>query len=240
MALKTGAPSDKDVKYDTETVKVIRGTEEKTISKREGDGWELVSQNPGKLRSELVFRRPSSKTPWRVLAIIGGVLVVLFIFIGIMATFSNDDGDVEPAPVKTPSAQAVAPSSEPLADSEESAPVEEESATEVSDGVSTTVDELLDKLNSAEMGGIKTGDRFTLTGELFMSDLWMTGATGDYFVMLKAQGGAQDLTVFVDEAVASGWTDGTMVEMTLEAVDAIIDGETSSGWLRAVSTKTIR
>lgn len=239
MALKTGAPSDTDVKYDTETVKVIRGTEGKTISKREGDGWELVSQNPGKLRSELVFRRPRPKTPWRVLAIIGGVLVVLFVFIGIMAALSNEDGDADPASVETPSAQAVTPSNEPPAEPEESAPVEEDSATEVSDGVSTAVDELLDKLNSAGMGGIKTGDRFTLTGELFMSDLWMTGASGDYFVMLKAQGGAQDLTVFVDEAEASGWTDGTIVEMTLEAVDATIDGETSSGWLRAVSSKKI-
>lgn len=108
-----------DVKYDTETVKVIRGTEGMMISKREGDGWELVSQNPGKLRSELVFRRPRPKTPWRVLAIIGGVLVVLFISIGIMAALSNEDGDAGPAPVETSSAPAVTPSNEPPAEPEE-------------------------------------------------------------------------------------------------------------------------
>lgn len=41
-----------------------------------------------------------------------------------------------------------------------------------------TVDELLDKLNSAKMGGMKVGDRFKLTGELFESKYWMTGVNG--------------------------------------------------------------
>lgn len=236
---QTDAPSNMDVQYETETVKVIRGTEGKAISKRESDGWELVSQNPGKLRTELVFRQPKPKTPWRMYAILGGALVVLFIFIGIMAALSNEGGDADPAPVETPIAEADAPGNEPAAEPEESAPAEEAPAPVDPAAVPTTVDELLDKLNSAEMGGIKTGDRFTLTGELFMSELWMTGATGDYFVMLKAQDGAQDLTVFADEAEASGWTDGTIVEMTLEAVDATIDGETSNGWLRAISTKVV-
>lgn len=99
-----------------------------------------------------------------------------------------------------------------------------------------TVDALLDKLNSADMGGVQTGDLFKVTGELFMPDLWMTGATGDYFVMLKAQNGAQDLPVFADESEAAAWTDGTKVEMVLRAEEATIDGETSGGWLRAVST----
>ncbi|GAB3631682.1 hypothetical protein GCM10027421_10350 [Microbacterium shaanxiense] len=237
----TDAPLTVDVKYDTATVKVIRGTEGKTIAKRESDGWELISQNTGTLRTELVFRKPTPKTPWRTYAILGGVLVVLFIFIGIMAALSNEGeaGDADPAPVETRSAEAATPSNERSAEPEESALATAETAPEAPAGVPTTVDELLDKLNSAGMGGIKTGDRFTLTGELFMSELWMTGATGDYFVMLKAQGGAQDLTVFVDEAEASGWSNGTIVEMTLEVVDATIDGETSSGWLRAIATRVV-
>jgi hypothetical protein len=102
-----------------------------------------------------------------------------------------------------------------------------------------TVDELLDKLNSAQMGGIKAGDQFQLTGELFMSELWMTGATGEFTVMLKAQGGAQDLPVFVDKSDAAAWQDGTRVQMTVEMGEATINGETTDGWLRALSVETI-
>ncbi|WLQ07534.1 hypothetical protein [Arthrobacter oryzae] len=102
-----------------------------------------------------------------------------------------------------------------------------------------TVDELLDKLNSGKSGGIKIGDRFGLTGELFMSKLWMTGATGEYNVLLKAQGGSQDLSVFVDKSDAAGWQDGTKVQMIVEMGEATINGETTDGWLRAVSVKTI-
>lgn len=102
-----------------------------------------------------------------------------------------------------------------------------------------TVDALLDKLNAANMGGIKLGDQFRLTGELFQSDLWGTGATGDYSVLLKAKGGAQDLMVFVNESDASGWQDGTMVELVVENVELTINGETTDGWLRAVSVKTL-
>jgi hypothetical protein len=89
------------------------------------------------------------------------------------------------------------------------------------------------------MGGIKAGDQFQLTGELFMSELWMTGATGEFTVMLKAQGGAQDLSVFVDKSDAAGWQDGTKVQMTVEMGEATIDGETTDGWLRALSVETI-
>jgi hypothetical protein len=103
----------------------------------------------------------------------------------------------------------------------------------------TTVDELLDKLNSAQMGGIQVGDRFRLTGELFMSDLWMTGAAGEYTVMLKAQGGAQDLSVFVDKSKTVGWRDGRRVQMIVEMGEATINGETTDGWLRAVSAETL-
>ena len=102
------------------------------------------------------------------------------------------------------------------------------------------MDDLLGKLNSAQKGGIKVGDQFRLTGELFMSELWRTGATGEFFVMLKAQGGAQDLTVFVDESDAAGWRDGTRVQMVVEMGEATIKGETTDGWLRAVSVDTIQ
>lgn len=103
----------------------------------------------------------------------------------------------------------------------------------------TTVDALLDRLNSANMGGIKIGDQFRFTGELFQSDLWGTGASGDYSVLLKAQGGKQDLMVFVDESDAGAWRDGTMVEMVVANVELTINGETTDGWLKAQSVKIV-
>ena len=39
-----------------------------------------------------------------------------------------------------------------------------------------TVDELVDKLNMGENSGIKVGDQFRVTAELFESDAWGTGA----------------------------------------------------------------
>jgi hypothetical protein len=101
-----------------------------------------------------------------------------------------------------------------------------------------TVDDLVDKLNSAGMGGMKVGDQFRVTGELVGSDHWMTGASGDFFVMLKTKEGA-DLEVFVDESDANGWQDGTKVEMVLKMVEVTIDGETMDGFFEAQSAKTI-
>ncbi len=94
-----------------------------------------------------------------------------------------------------------------------------------------TVDQLLDMLNSASMGGIERGDRFRLTGELVASEYWGTGASGDFFVYLRAKGGADDLPVFVEQSDAEGWQDGTKVEMVLESVEATINGESTDGWL---------
>lgn len=112
------------------------------------------------------------------------------------------------------------------------APPAEPTVTEI------TVDELVDKLNSPSMGGIKVGDQFRVTAELVGSDFWGTGASGDFSVMLKTKDGA-DLIVFVDESDADGWQDGTQVEMVVEMVEATINGETTDGWLEVQSAKTI-
>lgn len=90
--------TDADVVYETKNMQVIRGTEKLNISKWEKDGWELVAQTPGKLRTELILRRPKPKLQWKLFAIIGGVLVVLFTFIGIMAALTGESSDTaEPA-----------------------------------------------------------------------------------------------------------------------------------------------
>jgi len=103
----------------------------------------------------------------------------------------------------------------------------------------TTVDELLDRLNSAGMGGIQVGDQFRFTGELTMSELWYTGATGYYTVLLKAHDGADDLMILLDESDAAGWTEGTSVEMVVENVEIELQGETTDGWLRLVSASPL-
>lgn len=109
--------------------------------------------------------------------------------------------------------------------------------------VDTGVDALLDKLNNEPIdgpgAGPKTGDRFRITGPLFEDDAWGPTASGDYAVMLKAKGGADDLEVLVGESDAAKWANGTKVEMVLELVEVTINGEKLNGFLRAVSVKTL-
>lgn len=132
------------------------------------------------------------------------------------------------------------------AEEEAEEPTESPSAAEPSESesapptavVDISVDELVDRLNSAGMGGIKLGDQFKLTGELVGSEYWGTGASGDYFVTLKTKVGS-DLMVFVDESDADQWKNGTAVEMVVEMVEVTINGETTDGWLKAQSVKTL-
>ena len=105
------------------------------------------------------------------------------------------------------------------------------------------MDALLNKLNDEPIdrpgAGPKTGDRFRITGPLFEADAWGPTASGDYAVMLKAKGGADDLQVLVDESDARKWANGTKVEMVVELVEVTIDEEKLNGFLRAVSVKTL-
>ena len=72
-----------------------------------------------------------------------------------------------------------------------------------------------------------------------MSELWYTGATGYYTVLLKAHDGADDLMILLDESDAAGWTEGTSVEMVVENVEIELQGETTDGWLRLVSASPL-
>src|SRR4051794_35444573 len=69
-----------DPQYELQTVRVIRGTEGKTIAKWLKDGWELDAQSQGSmLRTELTFRRVKPKTPWRLLAVAGAVIAFVLL-----------------------------------------------------------------------------------------------------------------------------------------------------------------
>lgn len=77
-----GSRMANEMQYEFTTVQVIRGTESRSIAKLEADGWELVDENQGKLRTTLNFRRPKPKVPWRAVAAGGGILM-LAVVIGI-------------------------------------------------------------------------------------------------------------------------------------------------------------
>jgi hypothetical protein len=221
-----------DVKYEMKSVKTVRGMEARTRAKLEKEGWEVVSQTQGTVRTELTFRRPKPEIPWKTIGIGGGLFALFIMVLVIMNALGgggNSSNDAATLPSPPPSQTAPTQASTPSVEPAPAAPVV----------TAITVDELLDKLNSARMGGIKIGDQFRLTGELFMSDLWMTGAAGEYNVLLKAHGGADDLSVFVDKSDAARWQDGTKVQMIVEMGEATINGETTDGWLRALSVETI-
>ena len=57
-----------EIKYEYKTVQTVRGTDGLVISKMQKDGWELVEQLPGRLRTTLNFRRPKRPLPWRLFA----------------------------------------------------------------------------------------------------------------------------------------------------------------------------
>lgn len=223
--------ADDDVQYEFKSVQALRGRESSAKAKWQNQGWEFVSENRGTLRTELDFRRVKPKTfgayllsfvatvrrlqPKTLLPLVTlGALILVAGIIGI-AVGTQGGGDT-PNPGAAQTTASTAPPAEPT-------------VTDI------TVDELVDKLN---MGGSKLGDQFRVTAELVHSEYWATGASGDFFVLLKTREGS-DLTVFIDESDAVGWQDGAKVEMVLKTVEATIRGETTGGWLEAQSAKTV-
>ncbi|WP_137872725.1 hypothetical protein [Rhodococcus sp. Q] len=94
-------------RYEVTEVKAIRGTESKTIARKQQEGWELVTQDKGGLRTTMTFRRPKPKTPWQMWAAVGGVGVLL---VGLLAVGAlvEDDSDAS-----TTDAAAVASAEQP-------------------------------------------------------------------------------------------------------------------------------
>lgn len=114
--------ADKPLKFETEEVKVLRGFENKKIDEYELDGWELVSQKQGKLRTTLNFRRPKKPIPMK--NILGGAALVLIGVISITfaslaenenAPAENSETKItqEATPEETPAAEKT-PEAEPI------------------------------------------------------------------------------------------------------------------------------
>jgi hypothetical protein len=227
--------ADDNVQHEFKSVQALRGRESSAKAKWQDQGWEFVSEYRGKLRTELNFRRVKPKDfgayllssvaalrrlqPKTQLVLAASCALILVAGIIGIVVGTQSGGDTP-----NPSAAQTTASTAPPAES---------TVTDI------TVDELLDKLNSAGMGGIDVGAQFRVTAELSGSDYWGTGASGDFSVNLKAKGGANDLPVFVDESDANGWQDGTKVEMVVKMVQVTMHGETTDGWLEAQSARTI-
>lgn len=94
------------VKYETRSVKTVRGLEARTRAKLEKEGWEFVSQEQGTVRSELTFRRPKPETPWKLIGAGGGLLALLVVGSLIASAFGGDgssNSSAEAPPTPTPS-----------------------------------------------------------------------------------------------------------------------------------------
>jgi hypothetical protein len=219
------------VQYEFKSVQALRGRESSAKEKWQHQGWELVSENRGRMRTELSFRRVKPKTlaahllsivatfrrkqPKTQLVLVASCALILGAGIIGIVVGTQSGGDT-PKPSAAPSTAAVAPPADPT-------------VTDV------TVDEVVDRLNAGET---KVGDQFKVTGKLVRPDLWTTGASGNFFVMLNTTQGS-DLEVFVDESDASEWRDGMEVEMVVKNVEVTINGETMDGFFEAQSAKTI-
>ncbi|GHG05025.1 DUF4839 domain-containing protein [Streptomyces filamentosus] len=79
------------IRYEHKTVQAVRGTDGLVISKMQKDGWELVGQTQGMLRSTLDFRRPKKPVPRLLIGAAAGGFVVLAIIIGVAAALEDED-----------------------------------------------------------------------------------------------------------------------------------------------------
>jgi hypothetical protein len=111
-----------EIKYEYKTVQAVRGTDALVISKMQKDGWELVEQAPGRLRSTLNFRRPKKPLPWLLIGTAAVVVVVLSIIIGVASALS-DGGEKKDASGKSAATASETPSATPTPIAAESAAV---------------------------------------------------------------------------------------------------------------------
>ncbi|MFB7296908.1 DUF4839 domain-containing protein [Streptomyces rubiginosohelvolus] len=103
-----------EIRYEYKAVQAVRGTDSLVISKMQKDGWELVEQLPGRLRTTLNFRRPKRPLPWRLIGTGAAVLTVLAAVIGMGVALG--DGDEEEGASARPTAGGEKPSATPPAD----------------------------------------------------------------------------------------------------------------------------
>ncbi|MGW7261263.1 hypothetical protein [Streptomyces sp. NPDC054834] len=112
-----------EIKYEYKTVRTVRGTDGLVISKMQKDGWELVEQAQGTLRSTLNFRRPKKTQPWLLIGAAAAVLVTLAIVVGVASALSGGEEKKDESGKSTAAASAK-PSATPTPAATESAATE--------------------------------------------------------------------------------------------------------------------
>jgi len=108
--------ADAEVTYETKTVRAIRGLESRTLKKWAADGWELVSQTPGKLQTEITFRRPKPKARWLLWTIGGAGLAIILAGIIIFGIIGERNSASDETSRSTPSGSSATPSESPSPD----------------------------------------------------------------------------------------------------------------------------
>jgi hypothetical protein len=109
-----------EIKYEYKTVQTVRGTDGLVISRMQKDGWELVEQAPGTLRSTLNFRRQKKPQPWLLIGTAAAVLVILAVVIGAASALS-DGSETKEESDKSTAVASGRPSATPTSTAAESA-----------------------------------------------------------------------------------------------------------------------
>ncbi len=117
-----GMTTDTEVTYETKTVRAIRGMESRTIKKWETDGWEVASQAPGKVQTEITFRRPKPKSRPLLWIVGGGVFVLALAIIFTVGVIGERNAAPAESASPVPSETAAAPSEQPSPESTDAAP----------------------------------------------------------------------------------------------------------------------
>ena len=95
-----------ETRYEVTEIKAIRGTESKTITRKQQEGWELVTQQEGRLRTTMTFRRPKPKTPWRLWGALGGAGVIVAGIITVGALLEDSDASSADSDQSAPEPEA--------------------------------------------------------------------------------------------------------------------------------------
>ncbi|WP_064078155.1 DUF4839 domain-containing protein [Prescottella equi] len=111
-----------EVAYETKTVRAVRGMESRTIKKWETDGWEAVSQSPGKVQTEITFRRPKPKSRPLLWIAGGGALVLVLATIIVVGVIGERNAAPEESASAVSSEVAAAPSEQSSPESTDAAP----------------------------------------------------------------------------------------------------------------------
>ena len=99
------------IKYETTTIKVLRGMEDRTLAKLEAEGWEIISRESKALRTEISARRAVPARRGRPL-VYGGMAVglIIVVVVGILGEEEPNAGPAADAPSTSASASPAAPS----------------------------------------------------------------------------------------------------------------------------------